>query len=138
MVLKESSVIRWMYGSQEVVDIPDGMVGFVYIITYVDGTYYVGKKLARSLRKKKPLKGMRKNARRMVMVEHKWREYEGSSAIETKSEILNKDILYWCSTARAMTFLEAETQFKLRVLQDKKSLNGNILGKFFRNVLETE
>jgi len=131
-------MIQWKLNGKPCDDIPLGCIGFVYIIYYTDGTYYVGKKLAKSLRKKKPLVGMRKNARRMVMTEHKWREYEGSTEFSKGRVIKEKEILAWCATKQGMTYIETALQFNMNVLFDKMALNKNILGKFFPNVLEAE
>jgi hypothetical protein len=56
----------WIYNAHKVKELPKEIVGFVYKIYYTDGTQYIGKKLVRSERRAKPLKGMRKNSRRMV------------------------------------------------------------------------
>jgi hypothetical protein len=58
--------------------IPEGSLGFVYIITNkTNSRKYVGKKLLENKKKRKPLKG-RVNARR-YKVESDWKEYTGSS-----------------------------------------------------------
>lgn len=58
--------------------IPEGSLGFVYIITNkTNNRKYVGKKLLENKKKRKPLKG-RVNARR-YKVESNWKEYTGSS-----------------------------------------------------------
>lgn len=58
--------------------IPEGSLGFVYIITNkTNNRKYVGKKLLENKKKRKPLKG-RVNARR-YKVESDWKEYTGSS-----------------------------------------------------------
>lgn len=58
--------------------IPEGSLGFVYIITNkTNNKKYVGKKLLINKKKRKPLKG-RVNARRYT-VESDWKEYTGSS-----------------------------------------------------------
>lgn len=68
---------HWTFPN-ELTDIPDGSLGFVYIITNkTSGKKYIGKKLLENKKKRKPLKG-RVNARRYV-VESDWKEYTGSS-----------------------------------------------------------
>lgn len=58
--------------------IPEGSIGFVYIITNkTNNKKYIGKKLLENKKKRKPLKG-RVNARR-YKVESDWKEYTGSS-----------------------------------------------------------
>ena len=75
----------WYYKNKIVKDIPEGMIGFVYLITNTtNDKKYIGKKLAQFKRSKPPLKG-RKNKRR-TLVESDWRDYYGSS------DELNEDI----------------------------------------------
>ena len=68
----------WYYNNEIVEELPEGTVGFVYLITNLtNNRKYIGKKLAQFKRTKPPLKG-RKNKRRST-VESDWREYYGSS-----------------------------------------------------------
>ena len=123
----------------------DGFAGFVYYIYYTDGSFYIGQKTVRSLRKKKLNKAEmlarpRKNSKdyKMVMTTHKWRNYEGSSKYSTGKTIQAKRIVTWLPTKRALTYVEASMLFKVDALFDPKCLNANILGKFHRNVLDFE
>ena len=69
---------NWYYKNKIVKEIPEGMIGFVYIITNTtNDRKYIGKKLAQFKKTKPPLKG-RKNKRRSL-VESDWRNYYGSS-----------------------------------------------------------
>ena len=68
----------WTYKGKKVDSIPDEYEGFVYLITNTtNGRMYIGKKLARFKRSRKPLKG-RVNKRR-YKVDSDWRDYFGSS-----------------------------------------------------------
>ena len=68
----------WLYNNKEVDELPEGIEGFVYLITNLDNNRkYVGKKLARFKTTKPPLKG-KKNKRRGYK-ESDWRTYWGSS-----------------------------------------------------------
>ena len=68
----------WTYQNQIVEEIPEGYIGFVYLITNLKtGQKYIGKKLAQFKRTKPPLKG--KKLKRRSTVESDWREYWGSS-----------------------------------------------------------
>jgi hypothetical protein len=70
--------MTWLYNGKPVEELPEGVVGFVYLITNTQsGKRYIGKKLARFKKTKPPLKG-RKNKRRTT-VESDWRDYYGSS-----------------------------------------------------------
>ena len=95
----------WSYKGKKITRLPPEVVGFVYIIYYTNGQKYIGKKLARSERRKKPLKGMRSNAKRMVMTEHKWKEYEGSSEENKGLTIKTKVITHLCTNKLSMSYL---------------------------------
>ena len=63
----------WTYQNQLVEDIPEGYIGFVYLITNLTtGQKYIGKKLAQFKRTKPPLKG--KKLKRRSTVESDWRD----------------------------------------------------------------
>ena len=56
--------MNWLYQGNEITNLPEDVVGFVYQITNTtNGRMYIGKKLARFKRSRPPLKG-RKNKRR--------------------------------------------------------------------------
>ena len=70
--------MQWTYQGKLVEEIPEGYVGFVYLITNLtDNRKYIGKKLAQFKVTKKPLKG-KKNKRRSTK-ESDWKDYWGSS-----------------------------------------------------------
>ena len=112
--------------------------GFIYKITYCDNTYYFGKKAFKTERRAKPLKSMRKNAKRIIVKESDWRKYCGSSKLTKDKKIIKKEILKIAYSKRHLTFLETELLFCNKVLKDKRCLNENILGKFFDNVYKKD
>ena len=127
----------------EVEDLPPGVIGFVYVLHYEDGYYYVGKKTARTYRKKHfgkkklaTITDKRLKTYEMVEKELPWRDYEGSTDNSDGHTLVSKEIIYMCTNKMSMTYLEADLQFKNKVLFDEKSLNKNILGKFYDNALE--
>ena len=70
--------MQWTYQGNEITNMPEDVVGFVYLITNTtNGRMYVGKKLAKFKRSRPPLKG-RKNKRR-YKVNSDWQDYYGSS-----------------------------------------------------------
>ena len=118
--------------------------GFVYRIDYTDGTFYYGKKNFYTEVKtplgKKELANQtdaRLKKYKRIKRETNWRKYEGSNDA-TGHTISKKTILKCYSTARCLTYAEAELLFKRDVLFDDKCLNSNILGKFFGNVCGAE
>mgnify|MGYP003657274246 FL=1 len=123
--------MSWFYKNKEVLDIPEGMIGFVYIITNLSNDRkYIGKKLTQFKRSKKPLKG-RTNKRRYT-VESDWQDYYGSSdELSADVQLLGKDkfkreILFWCTNKSELSYIEAREQFTHKVLESKQWYNGHI------------
>jgi len=57
--------VLWTYQNQIVEEIPEGYIGFVYLITNLTtGQKYIGKKLAQFKRTKPPLKGKKTQAQK--------------------------------------------------------------------------
>ena len=123
--------MTWLYKNKQVVDIPEGFVGFVYLITNItNNRKYIGKKLTQFKRSKKPLKG-RTNKRRYT-VESDWRAYYGSSdELTADVELLGKDkfkreIMFWCKSKSELSYIEAREQFTHKVLESREWYNGHI------------
>ena len=123
--------MQWTYKNKEVKEIPEGVEGFVYIITNTtNNKKYIGKKLAKFKTTKPPLKG-RKNKRRGYK-ESDWRDYWGSSDklnedVQTLgTDKFTREILYYCNSRGLMSYLEAREQFERRVLESDKYYNGII------------
>ena len=122
---------NWYYKNKIVKEIPEGIIGFVYLITNLtNDKKYIGKKLAQFKRSKPPLKG-RKNKRR-TLVESDWRDYYGSSdELNEDIEKLGKEkfkrkILYFCQSKAELSYVEAREQFKYKVLETDDWYNGHI------------
>ena len=123
--------MQWTYKNKEVKEIPEGVEGFVYIITNTtNNKKYIGKKLAKFKTTKPPLKG-RKNKRRGHK-ESDWRDYWGSSDklnedVQTLgTDKFTREILYYCNSRGLMSYLEAREQFERRVLESDEYYNGII------------
>jgi hypothetical protein len=123
--------VIWTYQQQPVGEIPEGYIGFVYLITNLQsGQKYIGKKLAQFKRTKPPLKG--KRLKRRSTVESDWRDYWGSSErLQADIEVLGpehftREILYYCKSKAEMSYLEAREQFERRVLETDDYYNGII------------
>ena len=121
----------WLYENKEVNDLPEDCVGFVYQITNTtNGRMYIGKKLARFKRSRRPLKG-RKNKRRYT-VSSDWKYYYGSSDLLLADvEKLGKDnfkreILFYCKSKAELSYIEAREQFARKVLESDDYYNGHI------------
>lgn len=116
-------------------NIPDGTIGFVYIIKDNHGKLYIGKKLLQNKKKRKPLKG-RVNARRYV-VESDWKTYCGSNPelnkyIETNGKNgIEFVILHWCDSKLMLGYLEAKEIIESGALFSKDYYN-EVLNVRFR------
>ena len=124
----------WYFDNQKVEsisDIPEGVIGFVYIITNLEtGEFYVGKKAIYSTRTLPPLKGYKR--KRKVVKESSWLTYESSSEKVREWERKKKHVLEYGYSKKQLTYLETKYLFKLDALEDPKCVNENILGKFFK------
>lgn len=148
--------LDWIdYHTKELVcsikDMPKNVMGFVYLITYVDNSMYIGKKNLYSTRTVKARKDGKfrpntleriyrntgKNFRQaydLIKVESNWKTYLGSHK-ECQIRIPEqKEILQYAFTNLQLTYLEAKWLFSCSVLERTDFINDNILGKFYRNV----
>jgi len=123
--------MTWTYQGKEVEELPQDVVGFVYIITNTtNDRQYIGKKLAKFSRTKPPLKG-KKNKRR-TKVESDWRDYYGSSdelnedIAQLGKDSFKREILFYCYSKSELSYIEAREQFKYKVLESDKYYNGHI------------
>ena len=122
---------NWTYQKQDILELPEDCVGFVYLITNTtNGRMYIGKKLARFKRSRPPLKG-RKNKRR-YKVDSDWRNYYGSSddlTIDVNKfgkDKFTREILFYCKSKAELSYVEAREQFARKVLESKDYYNGHI------------
>ena len=137
--------MQWNYQDkiiQEISDLPEGAFGFIYLTTHLPtGKKYIGKKsliynLKKKLGKKEKAlyegKGRPPTFKR-VLKESDWKTYYGSHAFikEAHDYDLHRQILQIAYNKKELTYLECKYQFILEVLEKKKYLNDNILGKFY-------
>ncbi len=121
----------WLFEGTGLTVVPEGNVGFVYLITNkTNGMKYIGKKNMFSTRRLKPLKG--KKRKRVVTKESAWQDYYGSSLelceeIETlgKNNYI-REILKLCQGKGEMSYYEAKCQFDYDVLLRDDFYNGHI------------
>ena len=121
----------WTYQEKPINELPDDVVGFVYQITNTtNDRMYIGKKLAKFKRSRRPLKG-RKNKRR-YKVDSDWQEYYGSSdelTLDIKKlgkEYFKREILFYCYSKAELSYVEAREQFARKVLESDNYYNGHI------------
>lgn len=129
--------MTWTYQGAIVDTLPDECVGFVYLIScLINGKKYIGKKLAKFAKttvKTVTLKnGTKKKKRIRSKIDSDWREYYGSSDNLTKDvELLGKEnftreILHYCNSKAACSYIEAREQFDRKVLESLDYYNGHI------------
>jgi len=118
-------------------DIPDGVVGFVYLITSPAGRMYVGKK---NLTKAKKLYRKNKRAKR-VYTSSDWYEYYGSNGL-LQAEVValgaanfKREILRLCKSKGEMSYYEAKEQLNRDVLLKDEYYNSFVGCKIHRNHL---
>lgn len=121
----------WVYKGEVVDTLPEDCEAFVYLITNnQNGMKYIGKKLAKFKTTKPPLKG-RKNKRRGYK-ESDWRDYWGSSdhlqedVKHLGEDQFTREILEYCPSRGVASYVEAELQFKHKVLLSDDYYNGII------------
>ena len=121
----------WTYQEKPIDELPKDVVGFVYQITNTtNDRMYIGKKLAKFKRSRRPLKG-RKNKRR-YKVDSDWQEYYGSSdelTLDIKKlgkEYFKREILFYCYSKAELNYVEAREQFARKVLESDNYYNGHI------------
>ena len=127
----------WTYQGTKVEELPEDCVGFVYIIiNTISGRKYIGKKLAKfskTTQKTVKLKnGTKKKKKIRSKVDSDWRDYYGSSPELTKdietlgTEHFTREILYYCNSKAACSYIEAREQFLRKVLESNDYYNGHI------------
>ena len=130
---------------------PGNSFGFIYLVTFDDGTKYLGKK---DFYKSVKLPALKSGVQRpdsirtyknrdgkrvyfdIVTKQTDWQTYKGSSAAVADKTPVSKEILALASSKRELTYLETKLLFTKEVLESDEYLNENILGKFFKSNLK--
>ena len=128
----------WTYKGTEVVALPEDCIGFVYIIVNVlTGKKYIGKKLAKfsktTYRVVKLKNGNKKRKKIRSKIDSDWQTYFGSNdqlnkdISELGSDNFTREILFYCTSKAACSYIEAREQFNHRVLESDDYYNGQIV-----------
>jgi hypothetical protein len=130
----------WAYQGEEFTEemIPEGAVGFVYVIrNRDDGRSYIGQKKF-GAKRKTTVKGKTKR----VYKKSDWQRYYGSNAeLQADVERLGEDsfrreILHICKSKAEMNYLELQEQMDRRViLQPRLYYNAYVGGRISRRQL---
>lgn len=112
----------WIYNGNDVIEIPEGSYGFVYIITNLtNDRKYIGKKFFYTSKRKQVNK-----VRKRFKVDSDWKDY-WSSSDELKADVeklgksnFKREIIHFCETKGVTNYLEAKEQFQRAVLENKE------------------
>jgi hypothetical protein len=129
--------MTWYYLDKPVDELPDNVVGFVYIITNrLTGKRYIGKKLAKFSKTRYKMhtqkNGLRVKKKIRSKVDSDWQTYWGScQQLTTDIGIFgqanfHREILRMCSTKAECSYWEAKEQFYNGVLETDAWYNGQI------------
>jgi hypothetical protein len=129
--------MTWYYNGTIVEELPEDCVGFVYLITNkTNNRKYVGKKLAKfsktTYKVVKQKNGVKKKKKIRSKIDSDWLTYFGSSPELSKDvELLGeenfiREILHYCKSKSACSYLEAKEQFDRKVLESMDYYNGHI------------
>jgi hypothetical protein len=127
----------WLYQNEEINELPEDCVGFVYLITNLTtGKKYIGKKLAKfkktTYKTIKLKNGTKKRKKIRGTIDSDWKEYYGSSDLLSKdiqtlgTSNFKREILYFCKSKAECSYIEAKLQFEHRVLESDEFYNGHI------------
>ena len=128
----------WIYNNNEVIELPDDCVGFVYLITNLtNNRKYVGKKLSKfsktTYKTVKLKNGTKKKKKIRAKIDSDWQDYYGSS-IELNKDVeslgkenFTREILFFCKSKAECSYVEAREQFARKVLESTEYYNNNIM-----------
>ena len=129
--------MSWYYENNEITELPEDCIGFVYLITNtLDERMYIGKKLAKfsktTYKTVKLKNGNKKKKKIRSKIDSDWQEYYGSSVeltadiIKLGKENFKREILYYCKSKSECSYIEAREQFTRKVLESNNYYNGQI------------
>lgn len=111
----------WIFNSEEISSFPDGVIGFVYLITnLLSGKQYYGKKqiyFKKTTLKTVTLKsGVKKKKKIRTLIDSDWKDYYGSCT-DLSLDILNlgienfrREILMFCYSLSELSYMELRYQ----------------------------
>ena len=128
----------WLYENTQIDSLPEDCVGFVYLITNtISGRKYIGKKLAKfsktSYKVVKLKNGNKKRKKIKSKIDSNWQLYYGSNdqlnqdILALGADNFTREILFYCTSKAACSYIEAREQFNHRVLESDDYYNGQIV-----------
>lgn len=139
--------MSWLYKQTVFTDerIPEGAIGFIYMMTaIIDGkcVRYIGKKNFHSVTKKKMGKRVLATITDQRVKKYtketklNYKHYYSSNEVLQKAykrnTVIHREILRICYSAIELTYQETKYLFQYEVLEKEDFLNGNILGRFYK------
>lgn len=129
---------QWIWSDEELINIPDKAIGFVYIITNtLSGKKYIGKKLFHSS------KTIQKNKKKKkIKVESDWKSYFGSNETlknlvsQLGEEYFTREILYICYSKSECSYLELKEQILRDVILSNDYYNDWISARITRKHMQ--
>lgn len=138
--------MSWIYQGKLFKDehIPEGAIGFVYLMSAIIGgksVAYIGKKnFYANTKKKLGKKAAPKDKRKKDYVRVSklaYHNYYSSNdvlkAAHKEGVQIRREILKICYNKVELTYQEVKHQFAYGVIESDLYLNGNILGRFYKN-----
>jgi hypothetical protein len=129
--------MTWTYLNKPLTELPDDVIGFVYLITNLtNNRKYIGKKLAKFSKTRYKMH-TQKNGKRVKKkirskVDSDWKDYYGSSDALTKDieligkHLFRREIIRMCYSKAECSYWEAKEQFYNGVLESADWYNGQI------------
>lgn len=137
--------MSWIYNGKVFTDndIPENAVGFIYQMTAIidnKTVSYIGKKNFFSNTKTKLAKKVAPTDKRLkkykVVTKSAYQNYYSSNDILKQAHkdniIIQRYIIKICYSKTELTYQEVKHQFIAEVLENDMYLNGNILGRFYK------
>lgn len=134
-----------MYQGQEVHELPEDCVGFVYLIVNLKtNRKYIGKKLSKFSRTQTKTVTLKSGIKRKKKIKSKidsdWKTYYGSSD-ELKNDInligaehFSREILFYCSSKGECSYIELREQILSQALiRPDEYYNSFVGGRIHRN-----
>ena len=139
--------MSWIHKGKQFSDsmIPEGGVGFIYIMTAVingKSVAYIGKKnffanIKKPLGKKALAMSTDKRLKKYTrVIKPDYMNYYSSNKTLKDAHkagvTIKREILMICYSGMELTYQEVKHQFKYEVLEKDEYLNANILGRFYK------
>ena len=130
--------MSWLFENNQIQELPEDCVGFVYLITNnITGRKYIGKKLAKfsktTYKVVKLKNGNKKRKKIRSKIDSDWQLYYGSNdqlnrdITELGSDNFTREILFYCKSKAECSYIEAREQFNHKVLESDDYYNGQIV-----------